>query len=54
MTYIEILGLEMLKKFVQDATEKGICLNGSDLDPQMQALIIGIVEDYIDSYDEDR
>ena len=52
MTHAEILGIDMLKEFVEKATEMGICYCGNDIPPSVQASVITIVEDYIEEYEE--
>lgn len=50
MTAVEQFGINRLKKFVENAKEDGICHNGYDIDVDVQLLVIGAVEQYIEMY----
>lgn len=50
MTKLENYAINKLKNFVEEASEIGICYNGRDIEPELQTVIIKIVEDYIDEY----
>lgn len=50
MTNLEEYAVNQLVDFVETATEQGLCYNGRDIDPQLQLLVIKIVEDYVDGY----
>ena len=52
MTRLEEYAISELKKFVELATQDGICFRGCDINQNMQILVIQIVEDYIDEYEE--
>ena len=50
MTKLENYAINKLKNFVEEASEIGICYNGKDIEPELQTVIIKIIEDYIDEY----
>ena len=52
MNRLEDYAISELKKFVNLATQDGICFSGCDMNRDMQILVIQIVEDYIDEYEE--
>lgn len=52
MTRLEEYAISELKKFVALATQDGICFGGCDINRDMQILVIQIIEDYIEQYEE--
>lgn len=51
MSLLEEYAINELKKFVDLATQDGICFGGCDMNRDMQVLVIQIIEDYIEQYE---
>lgn len=54
MTTLEQFGINRLKKFVENAKEDGICHNGYDIDTDVQLLVVSVVEQYIEMYQQEE